>query len=102
MESATLIVDAEGTLLLRGRLDPISVAALVEQGRQYIGAQAGTRVQIDLQGVTHADSTGVALLISWLRHAVLQCKELSFTHVPSQLTAIIQVSGLSHILALVS
>ena len=98
MTTATLTTDAKGQMTLQGHLDADSVVALLKQGEQCIDDQSIDTIYIDLQGVTHANSAGVALLVNWLRHAKRQAKSLRFTHVPAQVASIIQLSGLEQVL----
>jgi len=55
-------------------------------------------ISIDLSKVTQSDSSGVALLISWVRTMRQQKKEICFVNLPQQMRAIIEVSGLQKIL----
>lgn len=53
---------------------------------------------IDLGGVRRSDSAGVALLIELARRARAAQRPIRFTHVPEQMRAAIDVSGLQDIL----
>ncbi len=57
-------------------------------------------IEIDLKGVTRADSAGLALLVEWLRAAERAGKSISFVNVPVQLSSIARISGLDEILSL--
>lgn len=76
---------------LSGNLTFDTVLALREQGRQFLIDHAD--VQFDLRGVTVCDSSGLALLIDWLRFSKQRGKVISFAHMPEQLLAIAKVSG---------
>ncbi len=43
---------------------------------------------VDLSGVTHADSAGLALLIEWRREAQANGAQLAYVNVPAQLLAL--------------
>lgn len=58
------------------------------------------RIEIDLGGVTHGDSAGLALLIEWLRRALQAGKELHYTGMPAQLRALARISDVEDILPL--
>lgn len=55
---------------------------------------------IDLAGVTHADSAGLALLVEWTRRARAAGGDIRFEGVPGQLRAAAAVSGLAELLPL--
>lgn len=58
----------------------------------------GGDLTLDLQGVTHTDSAGLALLIEWMRGARRRNKRITFKNIPTQMLAIAKVSGLERIL----
>lgn len=58
------------------------------------------RIEIDLSGITHGDSAGLALLIEWLRRASQSGKELHYTGVPQQLRALARISDVEEVLPL--
>ncbi len=60
----------------------------------------GGQVEMDLQGVTRADSAGIALLIEWSRGAHQGGGKVSFLNVPAQILAIARVGGLDEVLSL--
>jgi len=57
-----------------------------------------TAMNIDLSKVSRADSAGLALLVAWMRQANETDKVISFRHVPAQMLAIANASGLDAIL----
>lgn len=57
-----------------------------------------TSMNIDLAKVSRADSAGLALLVAWMRQAHETDKVISFHHVPAQMLAIANASGLDAIL----
>jgi len=57
---------------------------------------------IDLDGITRADSAGIALLIEWQRQAFSKKKTISFHNIPTQLLSIARLSGVETILRLSS
>jgi len=66
MTTATIKRDGD-TLRVRGELDFDSVAELWAMTKTLF--RDGTVPRIDLNGVRHSNSAGVALLVEWLRHA---------------------------------
>ncbi len=57
-----------------------------------------TSLVLDLQGVSRADSAGLALLVEWLREARRRQVDVHFENIPAQLLAIARVSRLESIL----
>lgn len=47
-----------------------------------------SKLQFDFAGVAHIDSSAMALLLSWIRHAKQQQKSLQFVNLPGQLLEI--------------
>ena len=57
-----------------------------------------SHLEIDLADVTRSDSAGLALLVDWMRYAQRGNKEIVFHHMPKQLLAIANASGLDELL----
>ncbi|MBC3882493.1 STAS domain-containing protein [Undibacterium sp. LX40W] len=55
--------------------------------------EAGSR-EIDLSSLQNVDSSAVAVMLSWQRHAQAQQRALSFTGVPASLQSLIALYGL--------
>lgn len=54
-------------------------------------------VTIDMQGVTLADSAGLALMIEWLQLALAANREVVFANIPEQVRDLIRVNGLTQV-----
>lgn len=88
----------DGGFLLSGALTFDTVPALWRQSAaQFNNADA---LMLDLQGITHTDSAGLALLIEWMRTARSRNKTIAFRNIPPQMLAIAKVSGVEQILPL--
>jgi len=83
-----------GCLRLTGTLNYAAVTPVFWRQSKNLLSNAPSPLHIDLQGITHSDSTGVALLLAWLRLAYKQNKKISFVNLPDQMRAIIHVSEL--------
>lgn len=59
-----------------------------------------TEITVDLADVNHSDSAGLAILIEWMRVAAAANKTIVFQHIPKQMMAIAQTTGLDTILPL--
>ena len=98
---ATATAEREGdTLRVRGDLDFDSVAALWNATESLLADDPPAR--IDLQGVSHANSAGVALLVGWLDWVQRHQQTVMFINVPAQMRAIIEVTDLDTVLPLTS
>jgi len=90
----------ENSLSLSGELSFKTVPALVASNKDFL--KNGNSIDIDLAGVSRADSAGVALLIEWRRQAQKQNKSVCFINIPSQMLAIARLSGVDELLSLKS
>lgn len=72
-----------------------SARAALEQG--CVAIAAGETV-FDLGGVKSADSSGVALMLAWLRKAQARGQRLTFVNVPENLTTIARLYGVDGLL----
>lgn len=86
-----------GRWLLTGELEFATVPGLLAGPGRNLGASAS---EVDLAGVTRADSAGLALLVAWTRASARAGHAIRFIHVPAQLLSIARVSGLEEILPL--
>jgi phospholipid transport system transporter-binding protein len=73
-----------------------TVPALWAEGEQRL--QAGGALDVDLGRVELCDSTGVAMLVDWLRLAAARGTRLRYRNAPAQMVAIAQVSDLQQLL----
>ncbi len=98
MSQAALRTGPEGRLLLEGDLNFNTVVRLLGEFRSLL--DQGTDIQVDLQGVSRADSAGLALLVEWMRNAKAVGKSIQFLNIPQQMLAIARVSSLDQVLPL--
>lgn len=87
-----------GTYQITGELNFATVTSVLEEGRQRLFQSSGQRIDLDLAGVTRADSAGLALLIEWMRLAQQHQVEICFHHLPEQLLAIARAGELDSLL----
>ena len=96
------LVDLGGTrVALRGELDFSTVCALLPDGLQAIDSNPS--LILDMEGVTRANSAGLALLLELLEHARRQGVDLRLANIPEFIDAIARMSnvrGLLPVLAL--
>lgn len=88
--------NGSNTLRVEGELDADNVPARLRQSADWFGR--GQETIIDLSGVTHSDSAGVALLLEWIRDAQNANATLRFVNAPPQIRAIIDFCGLNDVI----
>lgn len=98
MTATQLQRESPGRFRVSGALDFQTVPELAEQA-DVLFSQSET-IDVDLSGVTRADSAGVALLVEWMHEAHRQKKGIRYLNIPTQMLAIARVSSLDHILPL--
>ncbi len=98
MSEASIQRDATGRLRVSGVMSLHTVPQLWRASEELI--RDTDRVEIDLRGVVHSDSAGLALLVQWMRQARHAGKEIRFLNIPRQMLAIARVSSLDRILPL--
>ena len=89
----------DGVIQVSGELDAATVPTLLGEAT-VLFQQAGEQVCVDLAEVSRADSSGLALLIDWMRSARQQHQQLSFRRLPDQLLEMARVSGIETLLPL--
>nr|WP_063574287.1 STAS domain-containing protein [Luteibacter rhizovicinus] len=94
--SFSLTTTAPGTLGVSGALTFATAAGALETARAELDRSGQTT--LDLSGVTHADSAGLATLLALLAHARTRGKTLVVTHTPEGLQALARVSGVENLL----
>lgn len=57
-----------------------------------------TRIEVDLAGVTRADSAGLALLLEWVTWANHTVREIRFAGIPARITAIAKTTEVNELL----
>lgn len=92
MSTNGVTVRPDGTAEVSGELTFATVPAYLQRnGALFAGSG---ELMVDLQGVTRADSAGVALLVEWLRLARAAGRTVRYRNMPPQVEALIRVSGL--------
>ncbi len=95
--AAKLEQQGEGRYRVSGELSFATVTELLLQSRSLFAGESS--IEMDLSGVTHADSAGLSLLIEWLRQAKLQGKQLHYLALPAQLGALASISEVDGLLS---
>ena len=75
------------------RLDRLTGKELLHEGRKMI-AQSGSHWTVDLVGVSHSSSVGIALLVDWQRYSQHKKVTIEFVNIPQKMKDVIEFSGL--------
>lgn len=90
VNTAKLEALSDGNFLVSGVLDATTVTALLKRsGTLFANSSA---LQVDLSGVTESDSSGLALLLEWLRLARQKRQQIAFVNMPHQIEALARIS----------
>ena len=96
MSATRLVQQGEGRYAVQGDLSFDTVTGLLSESRSLFAGESS--IELDLSGVTYADSAGLALLVEWLRQARLQGRQLRYQSLPAQLQALANVSEVTGLL----
>ncbi|MGC3980560.1 MAG: STAS domain-containing protein [Steroidobacteraceae bacterium] len=97
MPAAQLTQQGAGHYSVTGELSFATATQLLQQSHALFAGAAD--IEIDLAGVTHADSAGLSLLIEWLRQAKLHAAQLRYHALPAQLQALANISEVEGLLS---
>ena len=86
-----------GNIELAGVLDHVSVASVLAQSADWF---TGDAVVIGLQGVSHSNSAGLALLLEWQKIARQKQVSIQYHNVPEQLLIIARAYGVDQLLSI--
>lgn len=85
-----------GRYRLSGALRLDAAADILARGLAAFAGQAA--VEVDLAGVSDADSAGLAVLIEWTRQCRLAGREISYRAMPPRLAGMARIGGVSDLL----
>jgi phospholipid transport system transporter-binding protein len=91
------LAGAGGAFSLAGVLSFETATAVLRSGE---AAFAGTGARsVDLSGVTHADSAGLSVLLTWVEEARREGRTLHYISLPAQLVRIARLCAVEQLLA---
>lgn len=90
MSRARLESLGEGRFKVSGSLDAVSVVDLLKESDEAFSGVA--QVEVDLATVSESDSSGLALLLEWLRLARMRDQIVRFRNLPAQISALARIS----------
>ena len=85
---------------LAGPVTLANVNAVLAEGARVFKASAVTVTTVDLAAVTEVDSTAVSLLLEWRRAAQREKRTLDYVNYPANLKSLIQLYGVTDLLAM--
>ncbi|HMV53337.1 MAG TPA: STAS domain-containing protein [Rhodocyclaceae bacterium] len=96
--SDAAIRESGGRLAVTGSLTIPQAARLLEEGARFVSARDAL---FDLAAVEQVDSSGVAVILGWMRAAQAAGHKVSVANAPGSLRSIAQLYGVDDILPLV-
>jgi len=96
--SDAAIRESGDRLAVSGNLTIPQASHLLEEGSRYVSARDAT---FDLAAVEQVDSSGVAVILGWMRAAQAAGRTISVANAPGSLRSIAQLYGVDDILPLV-
>ncbi|WP_422449989.1 STAS domain-containing protein [Endozoicomonas sp. ALB091] len=94
----TLAVAAPGRFTLNGVVNFTTSAVVEEQGARLLLTSGGDDWEIDLSGISQADSSALSVFLSWIRLAKKQQTSIEFVGMPHELEALAEVCGIQPLL----
>ncbi|MDH3401458.1 MAG: STAS domain-containing protein [Chromatiales bacterium] len=85
-----------GRFSISGKLEFETVSSAYKESMVKFGPHS--ELELDLSGVTDADSAGLALLLEWVHWAKQSAREIRFKNVPDQIQTIASISEVDGIL----
>jgi len=85
-----------GSFRLSGVLSFQTASRVLAAGTRAFGSERA--LAVDLSGVTHADSAGLAVLLTWVERARREGRSLAFTAIPAQLVKIARLCAVEPLL----
>ena len=77
-------------------------AGLLVAGQKLLTSDTGKQaVLVDLAAVTEADSSGLAVLLDWLRTSRQQGRQMTIQRVPAGLRSLAELYGIEELLSFV-
>jgi len=86
----------EGRFTLSGRMAFDTAGRILRQSEELF--EQHTLLEVDLSGVTHTDSAGLALLLEWITWANHTVREIRFEGVPAKIDAIAKTTEVDSLL----
>jgi phospholipid transport system transporter-binding protein len=92
-------VTSPGCVTVHSALTFATARRVCEAGVACFIRDGSATIIVDCSAVAHADSAGLAVLIEWRRWAHQHGRQVKFTNLPAQISAIAHLSEVSAVLA---
>lgn len=96
MSDYTLEDRGDGHFALSGRMSFDTADAILRESEELF--EHHTLLTVDLSGVTHTDSAGLALLLEWITWANHTVREIRFEGMPAKIDAIAKTTEVDSLL----
>jgi len=96
LDKAKIEALGSGRFRVSGVLNADTVTSVLPQSRERFQGLPG--VEVDFAAVTESDSSGLALLLEWLRLARKAGQKMHFDNVPEQVMALARISEVDDLL----
>jgi len=96
-DQTTVIGNIGDPLRVEGALTFTTVPPLAALARTWVASDE-EQVVVDLSGVSHSDSAGLALLLQWVGELRDAGKEIKYINIPDQVEDFIRTNGLAKLL----
>jgi phospholipid transport system transporter-binding protein len=90
-----MISCVDGRCALQGPVTMATAPQVLEESARVFN---GSRIVVDLAGVTEVDSAAVSLLLEWRRRARAADRTVEFANVPVNLQSLAELYGVSELL----
>lgn len=91
-----LEAQGDGCYRLSGDLGFQAAAGILARGSAAFAGRPS--VHVDLSRLTDADSAGLAVLLEWVREALLDGRDIRFVRLPRRLADLARISGVAEFL----
>jgi len=96
MTAFTLEDRGKGQFALSGRMSFDTAGQILKESEEMFDEH--TLIEVDLSGVTHTDSAGLALMLEWITWANHTVREIRFQGTPDKIDAIARTTEVDHLL----
>lgn len=96
MQKVANVIFKDNQFSVSGELDFSNVMALYEKTLPQI--EKCSALNFDFSEVKSSDSSGLALIIEWLRFAKQHQKSIQFTHISNEIMSIAKAAGLDSLI----
>ncbi len=97
MSDFTLKDLGDGRFSLSGRMTFDTAGDILQKSEDLF--EPHTLLEIDLSGITHTDSAGLALLLEWITWANHTVREIRFEGMPEKINAIARTTEVESLLS---